>query len=160
MMKRDYIPGSTVWVVERDDFNVPVDVSGYMFLTCADNYAIVTPFLSGLEDNVSGTLRELAEDCRFNGRATLCVFPLYDCYYTQESAEAEMQKEWEAINSGKMVHLDPFEEPQPIAEPVQTVVETHHNCTVQILRNTETGKQSIGWWPEEQPPMVVLSEEE
>ena len=58
-----------------------------------------------------------------------------------------------------MVHLDPFEEPHPIAEPVQTAVETHRNCTVQILRNTETGEQSIGWWPADQPPMNVKAEE-
>lgn len=24
--------------------------------------------------------------------------------------------------------------------------ELHHNCTVQILRNSQTGEQSIGWW--------------
>ena len=25
--------------------------------------------------------------------------------------------------------------------------EVHHNCTVQILRNSVTGETSIGWWP-------------
>lgn len=35
------------------------------------------------------------------------------------------------------------------------VEEIHHNCTVQILRNSVTGEQSIGWWPEEQPPKEV-----
>lgn len=33
------------------------------------------------------------------------------------------------------------------------IEEVHHNCTVQILRNSVTGEQSIGWWPETQPPM-------
>ena len=33
--------------------------------------------------------------------------------------------------------------------------EVHHNCTVQILRNSVTGEQSIGWWYEEQPPKEV-----
>ena len=28
-------------------------------------------------------------------------------------------------------------------------VETHPNCTVQILRNTETGEESWGWWDNE-----------
>ena len=32
------------------------------------------------------------------------------------------------------------------------IEEIHHNCTVQILRNSVTGERSIGWWPEEQPP--------
>lgn len=27
--------------------------------------------------------------------------------------------------------------------------ETHENCTVQILTNSLTGKQSIGWWKNE-----------
>lgn len=35
------------------------------------------------------------------------------------------------------------------------IEEVHHNCTVQILRNSVTGEQSIGWWPEEQPPKEV-----
>ena len=26
--------------------------------------------------------------------------------------------------------------------------EIHHNCTVQILRNSVTGETSIGWWEE------------
>lgn len=53
-------------------------------------------------------------------------------------------------------------EPQIVA-PDQFKVETilydieeiHHNCTVHILRNSVTGEQSIGWWPEEQPPVEV-----
>lgn len=24
--------------------------------------------------------------------------------------------------------------------------ETHENCTVQVLRNTQTGEESVGWW--------------
>ena len=30
--------------------------------------------------------------------------------------------------------------------------EIHHNCTVQILHNSVTGEQSIGWWEEDEPP--------
>jgi hypothetical protein len=26
--------------------------------------------------------------------------------------------------------------------------ETYHNCTVQVLTNTVTGKTSVGWWQE------------
>lgn len=36
---------------------------------------------------------------------------------------------------------------------IYDVEEIHHNCTVQILRNSVTGEQSIGWWPEDQPPV-------
>lgn len=28
-------------------------------------------------------------------------------------------------------------------------VETHENCTVQILTNTQTGEVSVGWWENE-----------
>ena len=28
--------------------------------------------------------------------------------------------------------------------------ELHHDCTVQVLTNTVTGEQSIGWWPNEE----------
>lgn len=31
--------------------------------------------------------------------------------------------------------------------------EIHHNCTVQILHNSVTGEQSIGWWHENEPPV-------
>ena len=30
--------------------------------------------------------------------------------------------------------------------------EIHHNCTVQVWTNTETGQTSIGWWPEGEAP--------
>lgn len=41
---------------------------------------------------------------------------------------------------------------------IYDIEEIHHNCTVQILRNSVTGEQSIGWWPEEQPPREVANE--
>lgn len=45
---------------------------------------------------------------------------------------------------------------KPIFETnIYDIEEIHHNCTVQILRNSVTGEQSIGWWPEEQPPREV-----
>lgn len=37
-------------------------------------------------------------------------------------------------------------------------VETYENCTVQILINTITGEQSIGWWRNDNPPYVVNNE--
>ena len=44
-----------------------------------------------------------------------------------------------------------------ISDKIETNIydseEIHHNCTVQILRNSITGEQSIGWWSEELPPM-------
>lgn len=33
--------------------------------------------------------------------------------------------------------------------------ETYHNCAVQVLTNTVTGQQSIGWWLEDDPPLAI-----
>jgi hypothetical protein len=49
----------------------------------------------------------------------------------------------------------------PLAELPQQNVETnlfdqeeiHANCTVQILRNSVTGKVSVGWWPNDNKPI-------
>lgn len=38
------------------------------------------------------------------------------------------------------------------------VVEEYNNCTVQILKNSETGEASIGWWDNENPPVNVKTE--
>jgi hypothetical protein len=35
----------------------------------------------------------------------------------------------------------------------------HPNCTVQELRNTETGEASFGWWENESPPKGAVKEE-
>lgn len=40
--------------------------------------------------------------------------------------------------------------------PVETNIfdeeETIPNCTVQVLRNTETGEESVGWWRNDEQP--------
>lgn len=33
--------------------------------------------------------------------------------------------------------------------------EIFHNCAVQVLTNSVTGQQSIGWWLEDDPPTSV-----
>jgi hypothetical protein len=30
--------------------------------------------------------------------------------------------------------------------------EIYHNCTVQVLKNTVTGEESVGWWKEGEEP--------
>ena len=44
-------------------------------------------------------------------------------------------------------------------DSVFDVVEEYKNCTVQILRNSETGEESIGWWENASPPMIAKSVE-
>lgn len=35
-------------------------------------------------------------------------------------------------------------------------VERHKNCTVEILTNSVTGEQSIGWWENDKQPIEVI----
>lgn len=35
------------------------------------------------------------------------------------------------------------------------IVETHENCTVQIIKNSVTGEQRICWWENDNPPIGV-----
>ena len=91
-MKRDYIPGSTIWVVERDDWDIPTEVTGYMFLACVADYAILTPFIGELE-TLSETLADIAETCKEKLTADLIVLSLMDCYTSRDTAEAAMQEE-------------------------------------------------------------------
>lgn len=36
--------------------------------------------------------------------------------------------------------------------------EVHTNCTVEILTNSVTGEQSIGWWDNANPPAGMETE--
>lgn len=38
-------------------------------------------------------------------------------------------------------------------------VEIYEDCTVQILTNTITGEQSIGWWRNDKPPITNIFNE-
>ena len=40
------------------------------------------------------------------------------------------------------------------------IVEEHHDCTVQILRNSVTGERSFAWYPNDQPPARIGQIEE
>ena len=39
------------------------------------------------------------------------------------------------------------------------VVERHEDCTVEILTNTVTGEQSIGWFKNDSPPISIGDED-
>lgn len=38
---------------------------------------------------------------------------------------------------------------------IYDVVEEYSNCTVQILKNSITGEESIGWFNNDDPPVTV-----
>lgn len=41
-----------------------------------------------------------------------------------------------------------------ISTNIYDIEEIHHNCVVQVLRNSVTGEISIGWWPEGRFPAM------
>lgn len=42
-----------------------------------------------------------------------------------------------------------------IASSIFDTVERYDNCTVEVLTNSVTGEQSVGWWDNERPPEFV-----
>lgn len=45
--------------------------------------------------------------------------------------------------------LKPFTQPEPqITTNIYDQEKIHHNCIVQVLRNSVTGDVSVGWWKE------------
>ena len=45
-----------------------------------------------------------------------------------------------------------MDEPIKVETNIFDEEEIHHNCTVQVWRNSVTGEVSIGWWKEGEEP--------
>ncbi len=39
-----------------------------------------------------------------------------------------------------------------------TETERHENCTVVVLENSETGEVSIGWYKNDNPPALIVTD--
>lgn len=87
-----FTPGQTIYVIERDEYAYPTEVSGYMFLAQNDYVAIVTPFIDDIEQ-LEETLEYLVSQTVENYDCNLPVFPLEDCYATRDDALASLSKE-------------------------------------------------------------------
>lgn len=83
------VPGSQVWIMERDECGDPYDISGYMFFASIGNAVIVSPYLSGIKD-LEETLDYYIEITAEEYSSDLAVFPSEDCYLTREEAEAAL----------------------------------------------------------------------
>ena len=81
--------GDTVWVLMRDEDDVPCDIGGYMFLAFAGTAVIVTAFI-GDHDDLDGTLAYHIEETAVNFDSDLSVFPIPDCYASREDAQAAL----------------------------------------------------------------------
>lgn len=82
-----FTAGDLVYIIERDEDSIPVDVSGYMFLARVGDYAIASGWINDLE-TAEETLAYHAGETRDNYDTDLCVFPFEDCYATQDEARA------------------------------------------------------------------------
>lgn len=81
--------GDTVWVLMRDEDDVPCDISGYMFLAAAGDAVIVTAFISDYDD-LDRTLAYHIGETAVNFDSDLSVFPISDCYAAREDAQAAL----------------------------------------------------------------------
>ena len=81
--------GDTVWVLMRDEDDVPCDIGGYMFLAVAETAVIVTAFI-GDYDDLNGTLAYHIGETAVNFDSDLSVFPISDCYAAREDAQAAL----------------------------------------------------------------------
>lgn len=87
-----FLPGQTVYAIERDEWGDACDVSGYMYLASSGNEAILSVFINDL-DNLCETLEYHVINTRENYDTNLCAFPLLDCFETYEEADAAMRRE-------------------------------------------------------------------
>ena len=91
-MRQKFNPGECVFVVERDEDGNACEMSGYMFLAEVADAAIVTSYindLDSLEDTIAYHIEQTVEDYDTH----LAVFPMTDCYFVQEEAEAALKAE-------------------------------------------------------------------
>lgn len=89
--------GDTVWVIERDEDGEAVDFSGFVFITSVCGVAIVSPTLNE-SDDVDYILQDQIEQTASNFNGDLAVYPISDCYWSRESAEAAMKGEHNETN--------------------------------------------------------------
>ena len=63
----------------------------------------------------------------------------------------------EEVLRAKLAPECPLVELSPHGDLIETNIfdqeEIHHNCTVQILKNSVTGEVSVGWWENDNQPI-------
>lgn len=93
-MNEELKPGSEVWVVFRDIWDVPESVHGFMLLAQANNAVILSPMDTEHRD-LDEMLDFHIQETSYKYSTDLAVFPANDCYYTLEEATAAMNNESE-----------------------------------------------------------------
>lgn len=85
-------PGDSVYVIERDESDKPVDYSGYMCIAVSENAVVLSSYINDLED-ITDTLEYHIRETAENFDTHLAVFPLGDCYATAEDAKKAIDDE-------------------------------------------------------------------
>lgn len=85
MGEKQFAPGTSVWVIERDEDDEPCDVSGYVFLAGVGDYVILSPYIYGVED-IEYLMEGYRRDTCGGFDASLQVFFEEDCFATQAEA--------------------------------------------------------------------------
>lgn len=83
--------GDTVWIIERDECEEPIEISGYMFFAFVGRAVIVSAFINDSK-TLDETVEYHIEETSRNYDTDLSVFPQNDCYLTREEAEAALKK--------------------------------------------------------------------
>ncbi len=89
LVEQKAIPGTEVWVVNRDEYGEAYDASGYMFLAEVSGFVILTAYINDLE-GLTDTMAYHADETSMNYDTNLVVYPAADCYLTREEAEAAL----------------------------------------------------------------------
>ncbi len=91
LVQKPPIPGDTVWIIERDKYEEPIEISGYMFFAFVGRAVIVSSYINDYE-TLDETVEYHIEETLNNYDTDLAVFPKNDCYLTREEAEAALKK--------------------------------------------------------------------
>ena len=87
--------GSTVWIIERDEYGNALEVCGWVLLARVAGAVIASPKVYG-RDTLEDLMQYYAEEYAEYESCDLCVFPERDCYTTKTAAQVALAAESEA----------------------------------------------------------------
>lgn len=91
-MDKHFTSGQPIWVIERDEYNEEVNVTGYIFIAEATEYAIVSTYING-EKDLDYIMEYHAKESMSNYTPDLTVFPIEDCYANKQEAIKALEAE-------------------------------------------------------------------
>lgn len=84
--------GDRIWVVERD-CGEPIDISCILFLAITDDCVIATAQIHDYD--IDGIMQYHIQNTSDNFGTSLLVYPIEDCFLTEEEAEALLEEDLE-----------------------------------------------------------------